>query len=107
MFNSLFDFKRHRLNLRSTVARDVQAYYDNHAGADANVRKFKWLGAALLGLVCYAAFARNEVLAAEAPDQTDFPIVSPVTVFIDGPTGFVFVYTVEGWKFVRANPPAK
>lgn len=25
----------------------------------------------------------------------------PLTVFIDGPTGFVFVYTAEGWKFVR------
>ena len=95
MFSSLFDLNRHRLNLRSTVARDVQAYYDNHAGADANVRKFKWLGAAVLGLFCYAALARNEVLAAGGPDQTDFPIVSPVTVFIDGPTEFVFVYTVK------------
>jgi hypothetical protein len=26
---------------------------------------------------------------------------SPLTVFVDGPTGFVFVYTAEGWKFVR------
>lgn len=25
---------------------------------------------------------------------------SPVTVFIDGPSGFVYVFTAEGWKFV-------
>lgn len=25
---------------------------------------------------------------------------SPVTVFLDGPTGFVYVFTSEGWKFV-------
>jgi hypothetical protein len=26
-------------------------------------------------------------------------VASPTTTFIDGPTGYVFVYTVEGWKF--------
>ncbi|MGB8337536.1 MAG: hypothetical protein WCD07_12285 [Burkholderiales bacterium] len=36
-----------------------------------------------------------------APD-TD-PAVSMVTTFVDGPTGYVFVYTVEGWKFVGSG----
>ncbi|MGB8337827.1 MAG: hypothetical protein WCD07_02090 [Burkholderiales bacterium] len=27
---------------------------------------------------------------------------TPVTTFVDGPTGFVFVHTSEGWKFVRS-----
>jgi hypothetical protein len=107
MFAPLFDFSRDRPNLRSIVARDVQAYYDKHAGGDTSVRRFKWLGAMLLALVCFAASANNEALAAEVPDQTDSAFELPVTVFIDGPTGFVFVYPAEGWKFVRTNPPAE
>ena len=107
MFATLFSFQRDRLNLRSTAVRDAQAYYDKHAGGDANLRKFKWLVAVLLGLVCFAAFANREVLAAEMPHRADPRNVSPATVFIDGPTEFVFVYTMEGWKFVRADAPAK
>ncbi len=26
-----------------------------------------------------------------------------MTTFMDGPTGFIFVYTAEGWKFVRGS----
>jgi hypothetical protein len=26
-----------------------------------------------------------------------------VTTFVDGPTGYVFVYAVEGWKFVGSG----
>lgn len=77
MFATLFDFQRDEPSSRSTAARDVQAYYDKHAHAAANLRKLVWLGAALLGLVGFAALASDEGHAA------------------------------EGWKFVRANTPAK
>lgn len=33
--------------------------------------------------------------------EPDIPAGSALTVFIDGPTGFVFVWTADGWKFVR------
>ena len=107
MFAIRFDFQRDPLNLRSITARDVQAYYDKHADAAAKVGKLKWLGVALLGLVCLAAIASDESRAAGTNVQLDAASVSPVTIFIDGPTGFVFVYTAEGWKFVRANVPVK
>ena len=46
--------------------------------------------------------------SSSAPDAVNRnPGGSPVTVFIDGPTGFVFVYTAEGWKFVRSMGAGK
>ncbi|MDR6539465.1 hypothetical protein [Variovorax soli] len=49
-----------------------------------------------------AALATAPQPPAEAP-----ALVRPLTVFLDGPTGFTFVYVAdEGWKFVGqiANP---
>jgi hypothetical protein len=32
---------------------------------------------------------------------------SLLTVFVDGPSGFVFVYTADGWKFVGDSSNAR
>lgn len=112
------------LNSRSRPAREceVQAYYDEHANAASRVSALKWLVAALLVLAGFAAWADGDVEfndrskpAAAVPREdgavhdavSQNPGTSPATVFIDGPTGFVFVYTAEGWKFVRAMNPGK
>lgn len=42
--------------------------------------------------------APNTGKSASKPSISD---CSALTVFIDGPTGFVFVWTTEGWKFVQ------
>jgi hypothetical protein len=40
-------------------------------------------------------------MAGGRPSASDTDIAAAVlTTFVDGPTGYVFVYTVEGWKFV-------
>ena len=83
-----------------------QAYYEAHANANRTVRRFKWLVAALLVFVWCIAFATDSAHAAES-DNRITPITAPMTVFIDGPTGFVFVYTADGWKFVRSTGAGK
>ena len=107
---------------RPAREREVQAYYDEHANATSRLSALKWLVAALLVLAGFAAWAdgdmefndhakpavaasRDDGAARNAVSQN--PSASPATVFIDGPTGFVFVYTAEGWKFVRGMNPGK
>ena len=122
MISKLFAFPDDTLGSRSRGAREreLQAYYDQHEQAVSKVSALKWLAAALLAFVGLAAWAGDNADAAEPNVQTEpdvnvrdddsamrgvvsrIPIDSPVSVFIDGPTGFVFVYTAEGWKFVRS-----
>jgi hypothetical protein len=106
-------------NLSGANAREqqVQAFYDEHANAAAHVRQLKWLIVAMLLVVGIAAWAdennipdannrirsRSVVENGRAAIRTDSGGRSTdraVTKFIDGPTGFVFVYTADGWKFV-------
>ena len=117
-----FAFPDDTLTSRSsaTSEREVQAFYDEHANAATKVRALKWLVAALLLSIGFAAWTDGSVYA-RGPDDPATPAVaaphdeaaardavspnagaSPLTMFIDGPTGFVFVYTAEGWKFVRS-----
>ena len=96
------------LNSRARPAREreVQAYYNEYANAASRLSALKWLVAALLVLVGFAAWAdgdmefndhakpavaasRDDGAARNAVSQN--PGASPATVFIDGPTGFVFV----------------
>ena len=122
MISKLFAFPDDTLGSRSRGAREreLQAYYDQHEQAVSKVSALKWLAAALLAFVGLAAWAGDNADAAEPNVQTEpdvnvrdddgamrgvvsrIPIDSPVSFFIDGPTGFVFVYTAEGWKFVRS-----
>jgi hypothetical protein len=102
-------------------ARNEQAYYEKHANAAARAHALKWLLAALIVLFGFAVSADdnvyvgkpNELLKTAATVKRSEGVVSrpasrniaatTVTTFVDGPTGFVFVYTVEGWKFVRSS----
>ena len=113
MILKLFAFLGDPLNSRERPAREgeVQAYYNEHANAASRVSTLKWLIAALLALVGFAAWAEDDVelndhampaVATSGDDgvardtASQNPGTSPATVFIDGPTGFVFVYTTEG-----------
>ncbi len=124
MILKLFAFPDDPLNSRARPAREheVQAYYNEHAKAASRVRALKWLSAALLVLVGFAAWAEDDVelnddatpaVAASGDDgaardaASQNPGTSPATVFIDGPTGIIFVYSAEGWKFVRGINPGK
>ena len=42
------------------------------------------------------------VFSNTAPPEADQPVLEqPLTVFVDGPTGYTFIYLLdEGWKFV-------
>lgn len=124
MILKLFSFADDTSASRSGTAhaREVQAYYDQHANAASRVSALKWLVAALLVLAGFAAWAEGDVKlndhskpavavphdeGAASDGVKQHTGTSPTTVFIDGPTGFVFVYTAEGWKFVRGMNPGK
>jgi hypothetical protein len=68
------------------------------------------LAAVLTVFACTSSWADKNVQAPKPSDLVKTAAVttpgatfSPVTTFVDGPTGYVFVYTVEGWKFVPAT----
>ncbi len=109
----------------ATSEREVQAFYDAHANAATKVRALKWLVAALLLSIGFAAWTDGSGYAG-GPNDTSMPAAagpyddaaardtvkpkasaSPLTIFTDGPTGFVFVYTAEGWKFVPSTGAGK
>jgi hypothetical protein len=103
----------------SISADKEQAFYDKHADPVASARTIMWLLGALIVLVGSAAIAEDKVKsgksdelikttarvtrgeAVESEPLGRTAITSPVTTFVDGPTGFVFVYTADGWKYVR------
>ena len=93
---------------------------DNKADAKATVDTLwrttllKWIVPTVVGiivctdLVVKAAHAENTV--ATANETRAEQVVAPATAtttLVDGPTGFVFVYTVEGWKFVPGSGAKK
>jgi hypothetical protein len=102
----------------SVSAEEEQAFYDKHADLATSARTIMCLLGTLITLVSFAALAEDKV-ASRKPDELitaarvtksepiesqalgRTTITSPVTTLVDGPTGFVFVYTAEGWKFVR------
>ena len=51
--------------------------------------------AALLALTALAAQAQHS------------PTAAPFAVFVDRPTGFAFINTSEGWKYVRTLTPTQ
>ena len=63
MILKLFAFPDETLNSRSIPAREreVQAYYIEHANAASRVTALKWLIAALLVFVGFAAWAEGDV----------------------------------------------
>lgn len=73
----------------------------------------KWIVPAVLAtilctdLVVNSAHADNAAVkpADVRSEKIATPVApaAPMTTFVDGPTGFVFVYTAEGWKFVRSS----
>ena len=73
----------------------------------------KWIVPAVLAIVLCADLVVNSAHAdntaakpaALPPEKIATPVTpaAPMTTFVDGPTGFVFVYTAEGWKFVRSS----
>lgn len=99
--------------------RDEQAYYEQNANPQLVLSGLKWLAVLLFVFVWTAAFADDNVKAdkAQAAIQTDataarnqamldksagrYAAPPPLTTLVDGPTGYVFVYTGDGWKFVR------
>jgi hypothetical protein len=103
----------------SVSADKEQAFYDKHANLAASARPIMWLLGALVVLIGFAAVAEDKVNTGKSdeliktaarvtraePVESELlgrnTITSPVTTFVDGPTGFVFVYTAEGWKYVR------
>lgn len=118
---SIFTFRNDEFNmfLPTTREQKIQAYYAEHANAAAELRQLKWIVAAALLVVGAAAWAgesnirdaTNQISAAPAaelsrPDTGNRTTENTVTKFIDGPTGFVFVYTAEGWKFVPGSTVA-
>jgi hypothetical protein len=116
---TLFAFQDDISNLSGAHARErrVQAFYDEHANAAVHVRQLKWVIVAILLVVGIAAWAdennipdaKDRIRARSAVENSRAAIHAnsdvrntdrTVTKFIDGPTGFVFVYTADGWKFV-------
>jgi hypothetical protein len=70
----------------------------------------KWLAVVLLVFAWTSSWADKNVQTPKPGDLiktvaaiTPSPVTSPVTTFVDGPTGYVFVFTAEGWKFVPAT----
>ena len=59
MIAKLFAFPNHTVTPRSEPisAREVQAYYEQHADATAKLRTLKWFVAAVLVFVGFAAWA--------------------------------------------------
>jgi hypothetical protein len=101
---------------RRNSQQAIQAFYNEHANAATRLRQFKWIIVAMLLVVGIAAWADENNIpnangrvrsdsAAESIPSTIRPSTtdSTATMFIDGPTGFVFVYTAEGWKFVPGS----
>ncbi|MGB8855912.1 MAG: hypothetical protein WCC58_04480 [Burkholderiales bacterium] len=100
--------------------RDEQAYYKQHANPELVLSGLKWLAVLLFVFVWTAAFAEDNVRIdkAQAAIQTEataarneamlnksanrYAAAAPLTTLIDGPTGYVFVYTADGWKFARS-----
>lgn len=100
--------------------RDEQAYYEQHANPQLVLSGLKWLAVLLFVFVWTAAFAEDNIKAekSHAPIQTDataarnevmlnksanrYAAAAPITTLVDGPTGYVFVYTADGWKFARS-----
>ena len=97
MILKLFAFPDDPLNSRARREHEAQAHSNAYANANAasRVRALKWLIAA----------SGDDGAARDAASQNQD--TSPAIVFIDGPSGFVFVYTAEGWKFVRGMNPEK
>jgi hypothetical protein len=102
------------------MARVEQAFYEQYANATVSRTAMQWLVPITLLLTLLAAMfipgssyahqaSKDEHHTGTAVRKKTSPrsinhdkfAGSPLTVFIDGPTGFVFVYTAEGWKFVR------
>jgi hypothetical protein len=71
----------------------------------------KWLAVVLLVFAWTSSWADNKVQPPKSSGliktttqvANPTPATSAVTTFVDGPTGYVFVYTAEGWKFVRST----
>lgn len=63
MIAKLFFFPNHTIpaRLERTSAREVQAYYEQHADATAKLRTLKWFVAALLVFVGFAAWAGGNI----------------------------------------------
>lgn len=59
-------------------------------------RKIRWISLAA-GLLAAAGIAHAE------PSS----LAEPYAVFVDRPTGFAFINTSEGWKYIRTLSPAQ
>lgn len=46
-------------------------------------------------------------LGAIAAQAEPSPTAEPFAVFVDRPTGFAFINTSEGWKYIRTLTPAQ
>ncbi len=100
------------------TVRKEQDFYEACAYPSVSARMFSLVIALMVLPFCFAVSADDSVNNAKAGQIMNAAAktvqydaagagpayrnsnVSPITTFIDGPTGFVFVYTVEGWKFV-------
>lgn len=82
-----------------------------YTNAPVTLSPLKWFAAAMLVFASTASWADNNIHAVKSAEQVKaaavvaraIPVTTSLTTFVDGPTGFVFVYTAEGWKFVRAT----
>ncbi|MDM0112735.1 hypothetical protein QTI66_11295 [Variovorax sp. J22R133] len=67
-----------------------------HAGWDAAAP-----GAQSASAGTSTGFIRTGLKPPPIPAEVQAPVERPLTVFIDGPTGFTYIYgSDEGWKFV-------
>jgi hypothetical protein len=80
------------------------------SNAPVMLSSLKGFAVALLVFASTASWADNNAHATKSTELVKaaavgraIPTTTSLTTFVDGPTGFVFVYTVEGWKFVGAT----
>ena len=93
------------------MVRAEEAFYAKHAD---DMKWFAVLKRTLAaGLALTALWTISDLYAHEpAPGKASPAVTCPgvgtnETTFVDGPTGFVFVYTPDGWKFVPGIASAK
>jgi hypothetical protein len=95
-----------RFNPGATIMTNISTY----TNAQAMLSSLKWFAVVLLVFAWTTSWADNnsqavkpgELVKTAAVADNAIPATASLTTFVDGPTGYVFVYTAEGWKFVRS-----
>jgi hypothetical protein len=89
----------------------IMTKFSTDTPATATMSALKWFAVLLSVPAWTTSWADNSIQAAKSDELVKtaaviakaVPATVPLTTFVDGPTGYVFVYTAEGWKFVRAT----